>query len=180
MEKEKIYYYDDEYYSLEEICEKYKKLPNEQKKQFRDCLAHFTLVQIFKICNYDERYIDYIFDLAQTESSLINMHGGDCGRVTMALNKSYKSTLRKLINLTGKVAGFNDNRTNKFINGEWMLNNLVCLTLGNSFEKEVIGDLFLIDCDSFSEDECLAIANNFVRYMRNEEIVFYNAPRRLK
>ena len=40
--------------------------------------------------------------------------------------------------------------------------------------------MFLIDYNSLSEDECLAIADNFVRDMRDEEIVFYNGPRKIK
>lgn len=179
MQKEKIYFYDDEYFSLEEICEKYEKLADEQKKRFRDCLAHYTLVQILKICNYDEKYIDAVLELAQTESDIIKLYGSDCGRVLMAIKSIYEKNLRKLINLTGKLVEKNDSRLDRFTNGEFLLNTLVCLTLGSSYKKDIVGDLFLIDCDSLSEDECQAIVNNFVRYMSDEEIISYGSPRKM-
>ena len=171
--KNKMYYYDDRYYTIEEIYEKYEKLVDEQKKGFRDALAHFTLAGILVNCNYDERYINIIVELSRLETAFVDLYGAYCGNISLALRGQYRKKLRKLINLTGKVACNEDTRINRFKNGEWLLNNLVCLTIGSSFEKDSIGDLSLIDCDSFSDDECRAISDNFVRDMRDEEIIFY-------
>lgn len=174
---ENKYFYDDKYYSLEEINDMYQKLHEEQKKPFRDTLAHFTLAGILVNCNYDERYVDSILELAHLEAAIIDLYGADCGNIALALRGQYKKHLRRLINLTGK---YDDSKMNIFKNGEWLLSNLVCLTVGSSFEKEIVGDLFLIDCDAFSNDECQAISDNFVRNMRGEEIIFYNGPRHSK
>ena len=178
--EENFYFYHTEYYTSDELYEKYKRLPSEQRKRFRDTLAHFSLVEIMKKCDYDERIIDCILDLADTEVSRIRLYGSDCGVVSLALEKSYKTDLRRLLNLTGKLSKADDSRMNTFKNGEWLLNNLVCLTIGSSFEKEIIGDLFIIDYNSLSEDECLAISDNFVRCMKEEEIVFYKKHTRGK
>ena len=179
MDKEKIYFYDDEYLTKEDIYRMYEKIEDEQKKGFRDALAHFTLAKILYTCNYDEDYIDGVHELAQAEVSIMKLYGSDCGRVLMLLKGQYKRNIRKLINLTGKLVCDNDSRIDKFMNGELLLNNLLNLTLSSSFTKDNIGELSLVDCDSLSEDECLAIADNFVRYMRDEEIVSYNASKHL-
>lgn len=171
--EEKFYYYNKEYYTVGELYEKYKKLSKEQKKRFRDTLAHFALVEIMKKCHYDERIMICILELADTEVLRIRQQGIDCGVVSLALEKMYKTDLRTLLNLTGKLAVSNDRRMNDFKNGEWLLNNIICLTIGYSYEKEIIDDLFIIDYNSLSEDECLAISDNFVRCMKEEEIVFY-------
>ena len=177
----KVYFYYGEYLTLKEIYEKYKKLEKEQQKPFRDCLAHFSLLEILKKCNYDERYIDIINDLAETEAAIINMYGSDCGTPILALRGMYRRNLRKLINLTGKIAYDNEDiRMNIFQNGEWLLNYIVCLTMGSSFEKDVVDDLVLIDYNSLLEDECQAVSDNFVRCLRSEEIVFYKAHQKIK
>ncbi len=179
MEKEKIYFYDDEYLTKEDIYRMYEKLEDEQKKGFRDALAHFTLAKILYICNYDDDYIDGVHELAQIEASIIKLYGSDCGRVLILLKGQYKRNIRKLINLTGKLVCDNDSRIDKYMNGEELLNNLLDQTFGSCFEKDKIGDLSLVDSDALSEEECLAIADNFVRYMRDEEIVSYNASKHL-
>ena len=173
-------YYNNYYYTLEEILDMYKKLEQEQKKDFRDTLAHYSLVQILEKANYDVRMIEGVLDLAGIEAAIINMYGSDCGTPILALRGLYKRNLRKLINLTGKLVSVNDQRIDKFINGEWLLSNLVCQTIGSNFEKVVVDDLFLIDYNSLSEDECLAISDNFVRDMRDEEIIAYDKFRKLK
>lgn len=177
---ENKYFYDDRYYTLEEIVEMYQKLHEGQKKPFRDCLAHFTLLEILKKSDYDEDFINILSDIVELEAAKIKLYGSDCGRPLLFYEGQYKRNLRKLINLTGKLANIEDSRMNKFNNGEWLLNNLVCLTIGSSFEKDIVGDLVLINCDSLSEDECLAIADNFVRDMKDEKIVFYNRLSRSK
>lgn len=171
----KDYFYDDNYYSLEEISTIYRKLAIKQRKLFRDSLAHFTLLEILKKCNYDERIIKSIKELAKIEASRIKLYGSDCGRVLLALEGQYKRELRKLINLTGKLITIDDSRINKFKNGEWLLNNLVCFTIGSSFEKDIVEDLFLIKSNLLEEDECQAIADNFIRDMKGEEIIFYQS-----
>ena len=174
------YFYDDRYYTLEEINEKYQKVSEGQKKLFRDTLAHFTLAGILVYGHYDERYIDSILKLARIEAAIIDLYGSDCGVVSLALKGQYERELRRLINLTGKLVSENDNRIQEFKNGEWLLNKIICLTIGSSYEKEIIGDLFLVNYDLLSDDECLAIADNFVRNMKGEEIVFYNESKHLK
>ena len=175
----KIYLYDDEYWTLEELYDMYKKLDLEQKKPFRDSLAHFGLAEILKKCNYDNRIIDLILELARIEAAKINLYGSDCGRVLLSLGKAYKKELRKLINLTGKLANDDDIRMNIFGNGEWLLKHLVNLTIGSSFEMDNYEDLYVIDYNQFSEDDCLAIANNFICYMRGEELVYYDKSKHL-
>ena len=177
---ENKYYYDEEYYSKKEILEMYQKLEEEQKKSFRDCLAHFTLAEILRKCDYDERYVEGIDELARLEDGIIKMYGADCGTPALAYRGLYNRNLRKLINLTGKLVSRDDERINEFNNGEWLLNKLVCLTIGSSFEKDIVGDLALINCDSLSEEECQAISDNFVRYIKGEEIVFYDDSKTLK
>lgn len=177
---DKQYFYDNKYLTLDEISELYKRLSYDKKKIFKDSMAHYTLAEILRRCNYDKRMINTILEIAGDEVDRMNLIGTDCGRPLLGYERRYKSKLRKLINLTGKIVNKDDDsRMNRFINGEWFLNNLVCLTIGSSFEKDIIDDLVLIDYNFIGEDECLAIADNFVRNMNDEEIVFYNRPKRL-
>ena len=178
--EDKIYLYNNYYYSLEEIHEIYNKIPLEKKKEFKDTLAHYTLLEIMDKCNYDKKIRELVASLADTEAALIGMYGSVCGTPMLALRGMHRRNVRKLINLTGKLVSSDDNRINIFENGEWLLNNLVCLTIGSSFEKDTIDDLFIINYNLLTEDECLAISNNFVRYMKCEEIEFYNGPRKKK
>ena len=173
--EDKIYLYDNYYYSFDEIKDMYKKIALEKKKSFRDTLAHYTLLEILDKCNYDKKIRELIESLANEEAAIIGLYGADCGTPSLAIKGMYKKNLRKLINLTGKVASRDDGRETLFMNGEWMLNNLVCLTIGSSFEKAVDGDLSLIDYNSLTEEECRAISDNFIRNMRSEEIVFYKS-----
>lgn len=178
--EEKYYFYDYKYWSLEEISTMYKRLSFDKKKLFRDSLAHYTLAEILKKCNYNRSIIHTVCEIAGEEVDRINLIGTDCGRPLLGYDRRFKSKIRKLINLTGKLVNKDDDsRMNRFINGEWFLNNLVCLTIGSSFEKNIIDDLILIDYNSIGEEECLAIADNFIRDMRNEEIVFYGKSRHL-
>ena len=173
--EDKIYLYNKYYYSFDEIKDMYKKVAYEKRKAFKDTLAHYTLLEILDKCNYDKRIRELIESLADEEAAIIGMYGADCGTPALAIKGMHSKNLRKLINLTGKPASRDDSRENLFANGEWLLNNLVCLTIGSSFEKTVDGDLSLIDYTSLTEEECRAIANNFVRNMRGEEIVFYKS-----
>lgn len=173
--EDKIYLYNRYYYSLDEIKDMYESIPFEQKKSFKDAIAHYTLLEILDRCNYDKRVRELIESLADTEAALIGMYGSDCGTPMLALRGMYERNIKKLINLTGKLVTKDDNRINIFKNGEWLLNNLVCLTIGSSFEKDIIDDLFLINYNFLTEDECLAISDNFIRNMRGEEIVFYKS-----
>ena len=177
---DKTFFYDYRYWTLEEISEMYKSLAPEKKKLFRDSLAHYTLAEILRKCDYDRSLIHTVWELAGDEADRMNLIGSDCGRVLLGYERKYNSKLRKLINLIGKIVNKDDDsRMNRFANGEWFLNNLVRLTIGSSFEKITIDDLTLIDYNSISEEECHAIADNFVRNMRNEEIIFYNKPKHL-
>lgn len=178
--EEKIYFYDYKYWTLEEISEMYRKLNNDKKKLFKDAIAHYTLADILNKCNYDRRIIHTIWEIAGNEVDRMDLIGSDCGRPMLAYNGLYKRFLRKLLNLTGKLAINDDPRMNRFANGEWYLNNLVCLTIGSSFEKDIIDDLFLIDSNSLSKEECLAIADNFIRDLNGEKIVFYNESKQYK
>lgn len=177
---EHAFYYDDRYYTFSELFEMYKKMPMERKQLFKDALAHFTLAEILRRCFYDKRFIALIEELANKESTRIELYGIDCGRILLGYERNYNSKLRKLINLAGKSISKDDSRMNVFINGEWLLNNLVSLTLGSSYEKDELNDFSLIKYQQFSDDECLAISNNFVRYLRGEEIVYYNSPKKLR
>ena len=68
---------------------------------------------------------------------------------------------------------------NEFTNGECMLNNLISHTLGSSYEKDELEDFSLTKYQQFSDDECLAISDNFVRYLKSDKIVFYEKSKRL-
>ena len=135
--KDKIYFYDYKYWTLEEISEIYRSLSQDKKKLFKDAMAHYTLADILNKCNYDRRIIHTIWEVAGNEVDRMNLMGTDCGTPMLAFNGLYKKHLRKLINLTGKLARNEDSRMNKFANGEWYLNNLVCFTIGSSFEKDI-------------------------------------------
>ena len=167
---EHAFYYEDRYYTFSELYEMYKKLPMERKKLFKDAIAHYTLAEILRKCYYDKRIIASIEELADKESTKIALYGTDCGRVLLGYERNYNSKLRKLVNLAGKPVNKDDSRMNVFINGEWLLNNLVSLTLGSSYEKDELEDFSLIKYQQLSEDECLAISDNFVRYMKGEKI----------
>lgn len=173
--EDKIYLYNNYYYSFDEIKEMYEKIASEKKKSFRNTLAHYTLLEILDKCNYDKKIRELVENLANEEAIIIGMYGADCGTPMLAIKGMYNKNIRKLINITGKVASRDDSRENLFMNGEWMLNNLVCLTIGSSFEKTVDGDLSLINYNSLTEEECRAISDNFMRNMRDEEIVFYKS-----
>lgn len=175
----KIYLYDNYYYSFDEIKDMYKSVPLEKKKAFRDTLAHYTLLEILDKCKYDNKIRELVESLSNEEAAVIGMYGADCGTPTLAIKGMHNKNLRKLMNLTGKLAKNDDGRENLYMNGEWMVNNLVCLTIGSSFEKDVDGDLSLINTDLLTESECLAISDNFIRNMRGEEIVFYKPHKRL-
>ena len=177
--EDKIYLYNNYYYSFDEIKEMYKKISHEKKKDFRNTLAHYTLLEILDKCNYDKRLRELVESLANEEAAIIGMTGADCGTPLLAIRGMHSKNLRKLINLTGKPVSHDDSRENLFMNGEWLLNNLVCLTIGSSFEKTVDGDLFLIDYNTLSEEECRAISDNFIRNMRGEEIVFHKSHKQL-
>ncbi len=177
--KNDVYFYENDYYTIEDIYERYNKVVDARKKKFRDSIAHFTLVQIFKKCNYDEKITNIMEELAQIETAIIDMYGTDCGTVILALKGIYQRNLRKLINLSGKIINNNnDIRMKIFDNGEWLLKHLISLTL-DSYEIDSYMDLYLINYNSLSIEECQAIADNYVRYMRDEELVFYDRSKHL-
>ena len=176
---EHAFYYDDRYYTFSELYEMYKKLANEQKKLFKDAIAHFTLAEILRKCFYDKRYIKCVEELSHKESSRISLYGADCGRVLLGIKKMYDMELRELLNVTGKLAVKDDNRINLFINGEELLNNIVGSTLG-TYEKDELNDFSLIKYQQLSDEECLAISDNFVRYMKGEKLTLYNEQKKLK
>ena len=176
---EHAFYYDDRYWTFSELYEMYKKLPEENKKLFKDSLAHFTLGEILRKCLFDKRYIAIIEDLAQREASKISLYGCDCGRLLLGYERRYNAKLRELLNLTGQLSSLEDNRITNFTNGELFLNNIVNSTL-NFYEKDELNDFSLIKYQLLSEEECLAIANNFVRSISNEEMVLYNDAKVLK
>jgi len=178
--EDKFYFYDYKYWTLEEIKEIYNKLSLDKGKLFRESLSYYTLAEILMNCNYDRRMIHIIFELAGEVIDRMNLTGTDCGRPLLGYDRRYKSMLRKLINLGGELV-FNDDdiRINKFKSCELFLNNLICLTIGHSYEKDIIDDLVLIDYNVFSKEESLAIADNFGRFLKNEELVFYNKSKEL-
>ena len=179
--EEKYCFYDYKYWTLEEISEMYNKLSLDKKKLFRDSLAHYTLAEILKKSDYDRSMIHTVWEIAGEETDHMNLIGTDCGRVLLGLDRRYKSKLRKLLNLSGEFV-FNDDdiRIKNFSNGEYFLNSLVCFTIGSSYEKIIIGDLLFIDYENLSKEECKAISDNFMRFMKNEELVLYNENKHLK
>lgn len=179
--EDKYYFYDYKYWTLEEISEMYNKLPCEKRKLFRDSIAHYTLAEILKKSDYDRSIIHTVWEIAGEEVDHMNLIGTDCGRPLLGLDRRYKSQLIKLFYLSGEFV-FNDDdiRINNFSNGEYFLNSLVCFTIGSTYEKDIVGDLFLLDYNSLSKEECLAISDNFMRFMKNEELVLYNENKHLK
>ena len=176
---EHAFYYDDRYWTFSELYEKYKKLPEENKQLFKNALAHFTLGEILRKCLFDKQYITIIEDLADRERSRIDLYGCDCGRLLLGYEQRYNAKLRELLNLTGQLSSSEDNRITIFTNGESFLNNIVNSTL-DYYEKDELEDFSLIKYQLLSIDECLAIANNFVRCISNEEMVLYKNPKVLK
>ena len=177
---DKYYFYDYKYWSLEEIHEIYNELSFDKRELFKESFAYYTLAEILKNCDYDKRMIHIIYELAGLLVDRMNLIGTDCGRPLLGYDRRYKSLLRKLINLGGElVLSDDDIRMNILKNFELFLNNLIYLTIGSSYEKDIIDDLVLIDYNTFSKEECLAIANNFVRFIKNEELVFYNKQKKL-
>ncbi len=173
--EEKHYFYDYKYYSIEELSDMYSKLSTDKRKVFRDSLSHYTLAEILSRCNYNRGMIHTIWEIAGIEADRMEMIGSDCGVPLLYLGKKYDSTIRKLINLTGDLVLKNDDeRMNNFKNGELFLHDLICLTI-DSYEKNIISDFSLIDYESLSKEECLAIADNFVRFMKNEELVYFDS-----
>ncbi len=75
-----------------------------------------------------------------------------------------------LFGLNGIINGY---KINEFINGEWLLNKIVSLTLGSSYHVQSRDDFSLIDYDNLETDECLAIINNYKRNIKNLELVYY-------
>ena len=175
--EDKYYFYDYKYCTLEEISEMYNKLPFEKRKLFRDSLAHYTLAEILNNINYDKKMTHTLYELAGVEADRIDLIGADCGVPLLYLNGKYNSILRKLINLSGElVLNDDDDRVDNFKNGELFLSDLICLTI-DSYEKVMISDFSLIDYTTLSKEECLAIADNFVRFMKNEELVYYDSQK---
>ena len=173
--EEKKYYFDYKYYSIEELSDIYNKLSPNKRKVFRDSLAHYTLAEILSRSNCNRSMIHTVWEIAGLEADRMEMIGTDCGVPLLYLGKKYDSTLRKLINLSGElVYKDDDDRMNNFKNGELFLNDLICLTI-DSYEKNIISDFSIIDYESLSKEECLAIADNFTRFMKNEELVYYDS-----
>ena len=178
--EEKYYFYDYKYWSLEEISNMYKELSLDKRKLFRDSIAHYTLAEILNNAGYDRRMIHMIWELAGTEVDRMELIGTDCGVPGLYMRGKFNSTLRKLINLSGELVLKNDDiRLDKLTNGELFLNNLVSSTIGLSYGKDSIDDLVLIDCNSLTKEESVAIATNFTRFLKNEELVQFNKNKRL-
>ncbi len=171
---EQIYKYGDKYYSFEEICEIYAHIYMESKKNFRDCLSHFILAQIFRKAHHDrEAYM--IEDIANLEKKHVEKRFSKIE--SFLYHKAYSLKVMLLFGLNSEK---NSYKNSEFINGEWLLNKLVSLTLGSRYQRYEHSDLSLIDYNSFLEDECLAIVENFKRNIHNEEIVYYRSPKKLE
>ena len=174
-----IYFFDDRYWSFDELYEMYKEISYDRKKLFKDCLAHYALIEIFKKCNYDIRLINGVMALCKNEVDRIQHEYKE--KMILIYRKDYISKLKKLFNLNGKLFyKYDESKMNEFINGEWFLYNLISLTLGSTFEKDELNDFSLIKYYSLSEEECQAIADNFVRSIKNEKIIFYNKSKMIK
>ena len=173
----KYYFYDYKYYSIKELSDMYNDLSPDKKKVFRDSLAHYTLAEILSRSSYNRSIVHTIWEIAGAEVDRMELIGTDCGVPGLYIRGKYNSTLRKLINLSGELVLKNDDeRISKFENGEVFLNDLICLTI-DSYEKVMISDFSLIDYETLSKEECIAIADNFTRFMKNEELVYYESQK---
>ena len=172
--EEKIYKYGDSYYSFKEMYEIYNRTFPTKKKQFKDCIAHYILSEIFRKCDLVKE-ANNIEAIADIEKNNLNIKPSKMSRFIN--EKEYLLRVKFLFGISGLI---NKYKVSEFVNGEWLLERLVSLTIGSSYEKNEYDEFSLIDYNSLSKDECMAIIDNYKRNIRGEEIVFYRAAKTLE
>ena len=170
----KIYRYGMLFYSFNELYSIYNSLNMEKKKIFKDCLAHYSLIQILEKSG-NTKYTSYIEMIAGLEKKRIDNLFNK--KELLTYNKEYLLKVKKLVSLFSKST---DGKLNEFVNGEWLLNKLVSLTLGSSYKKDELNDFSIIKYDLLTNEECMAITDNFIKNMNDEEIKFYGERNRLR
>ncbi len=171
---EKIYKYGKEYYSFKEMCEIYNIIPLNNRKKFKDYVSHMILAQILRKSGLD-KYANSIESIGELERKKLEHKLSKLEK--LIYNKEYLLKIMKLYGLNSIVNNF---KINEFINGEWLLNKLVTLTIGSGCKVNDYDDFSLIDYSYLTTDACLAIAANFKRNMKDEQIIYYNSGRVLK
>ncbi len=170
----RIYKYGEEYYSFKEMCEIYELIPLNNKKKFKDYVSHMILAQILRKCGLD-KYADSIESIGELERK--NFENKLSKLEKLMFNKKYILKIMKLYGLNSIVNNF---KVNEFINGEWLLNRLIFLTIGSSCKVNNYGEFSLIDYSCLTIDACKAIADNFKRNMKDAEIIYYNFVKVIK
>ena len=171
---EKIYKYGDNYYDIEEIYDLESRMTVIKRKAFRDCISHNILAQIFRRSNLDKEatIIESIADLEKTKIDK-NLSKAE----SVIYNTKYSFYVTKLFLMTGRFEKF---KTSEFSNGGWLLSRLVSLTIGSGYPVCSYNDLSIIDYTALTEDECKAIADNYRRNIRGEELEFYKSAKALE
>lgn len=164
--EEKVYKYGDNYYSFQEIYSLCRK-NNYNKKLVKDFVCSYILVEILKIAGFD--------DVSNALDSFVSYR---LKHIESTMNKAKKIIFKKCLFLKGlKVLGSeafkNSYKIGELMNGEWILNKLVVHTLGYNYPVNQINDFILVDYLSLSKKECVAIADNFMRNLCDNELVRY-------
>ena len=165
----KIYKYGTQYYSFEEMYQLYKSTSYDMRKKMKDCMCHFILAEILKKGGL-YKYGEDLDNVALFESQHMESHLSKRQQVIYQL---------KIAKLMGFAEFKNKYKASELVNGEWVLNKLVSLTIGSSYPKDEQDDFSLINYNDMSEEECTAVADNFLKNIWNEELVQYRFPKKL-
>ncbi len=169
----KIYRYGNEYYSIEELYDLYEKSNPNKRKTMKDCLCHFILLEIFKKAG-NNKYSSNLESIADIEFKYIEANLSKFEKYLY--NKEYNIRLKKLLGIGGII---NKYKASELINGEWLLEKIVSLSLGSNYMIDEYNGFSLINYNNLSVDECIVITENFKRNIWNEEFSFYNSPKNL-
>ena len=166
--KDRIYKYGDSYYSIDVIYDIYRNCNYfKTKKTIKDCICNYILSEILKRGGLERE--------GNTLDSLTTYR---LEHLDKKMSKSEMFAYNKNLFLRGlKILGLaavkNKYRADELMNGEWVLNKLIYHTLGNSYSTNQIDDFILINYVDLSHDQCVAIAQNFLRNLWNDELIKY-------
>lgn len=161
----KVYKYGENYYTFKEIHNLYEN--SNYKKETKDCICNFILAEILKRG-----------ELAKEGEALDSLTSYRVKHIGKSMNKSESFLYNRIMSLMkfkilGLAAIKNSYKASELMNGEWILNKLVSLTLGANYPINQIDDFVLINCMDLSSEQCIAIAENFIRNIWNEELIQY-------
>ena len=169
---DKIYRYGDNYYTIDEIYDLYKRINIDKRKLMTDCICHYIFSEIFKKAG--DKHATDLETLANLEFEKIESVSKT---KKIVFKTEYNRIIRKILGLGGYI---NKYKRNELVNGEWLLKKIVSLTIGSNYEVCDYHGFSFIKYDSLDEDVCKAIVDNFKRNIWNEDYVFYNSPKTLR